>query len=255
MLPPESRAEPAIGAAMFSPARSASPCSFVATSRRSAAAGPWSHRRPQGGVLGDASDPGRRTRRIGIGGDGHHPAARKASDRPRAPARHGRTTSPRRRRRRRDEVRQFACPFPATPATPSISPAYTVRSRPRKPEPSPTPVELHVAQLERRPSRPTGSSAVLRTGSTLSPTIAVTSSSLEMLAVGRVLEHHPARAQHGHPVGDVADLAHLVGDDHDAGALGAELADDGEEPVDLRRREHARRLIEDQHVRTRPAGP
>ena len=56
-------------------------------------------------------------------------------------------------------------------------------------------------------------------------------------------------AQHGDLVGDLADLAHLVGDQHDADALGAQRADHAEQPVHLDRGQHARRLVEDQDLR------
>ena len=55
-------------------------------------------------------------------------------------------------------------------------------------------------------------------------------------------------AHHGDDVGDLADLAQLVGDEDDGLALAAQRSQDAEEVVDLLRRQDGRRLVEDQDV-------
>ena len=57
-----------------------------------------------------------------------------------------------------------------------------------------------------------------------------------------------AAAQHADAVGDLEHLAQLVGDEDERLAGVAERADDAEELGDLLRRQHRRRLVEDQHV-------
>ena len=57
-----------------------------------------------------------------------------------------------------------------------------------------------------------------------------------------------AAAQHGDPVGDLEHLVELVGDEDDRLALGGEAADDREELLRLLRRQHGRRLVEDEDV-------
>ena len=54
--------------------------------------------------------------------------------------------------------------------------------------------------------------------------------------------------QHGDAVRDLEYLAQLVGDEHDRLALRDQAANDREEFLDLSRREHGRRLVEDQDV-------
>ena len=73
---------------------------------------------------------------------------------------------------------------------------------------------------------------------------------LDQLGVGEVagvlgVEDHLPTSQHGHLVGDRADLAQLVRHQHHAQALVAQLGDDAEQGLDLLRRQHARRLVED----------
>ncbi len=57
-----------------------------------------------------------------------------------------------------------------------------------------------------------------------------------------------AAAHDGHVVGDVEDLAQLVGDEDDRLALGPQLAEDGEELVGLGGCQHTRWLVEDQDL-------
>ena len=64
---------------------------------------------------------------------------------------------------------------------------------------------------------------------------------------GRLRRHDATPPQHGDAVGDGDDLAQLVGDEHDADALGAQPADRAEQGVDVQRGEHSGRLVEDQH--------
>ena len=54
--------------------------------------------------------------------------------------------------------------------------------------------------------------------------------------------------KHRDAVGDREHLTQLVGDEHDRLALVDEAADDAEELVDLARREHRGRLVEDEDV-------
>ena len=58
-----------------------------------------------------------------------------------------------------------------------------------------------------------------------------------------------AEADDGDAVGDLADLAQLVGDEHDRGAGLLELAHDAHQLVGLLRGEHRGRLVEDEHPR------
>ena len=57
-----------------------------------------------------------------------------------------------------------------------------------------------------------------------------------------------AAADDGDGVGDLADLAQLVGDEDDGGARGLELAHDGDELVGLLRGEHGGGLVEDEDL-------
>ena len=49
-------------------------------------------------------------------------------------------------------------------------------------------------------------------------------------------------------VGDAQHLFELVADEQDRAPLGAQLAHQRQQFLDLRRRQHGRRLVEDQHV-------
>ena len=73
----------------------------------------------------------------------------------------------------------------------------------------------------------------------------------ELRAVGlgrRYMIDHAAGAHHGDAVGQRHDLAQLVGDQDDGPALVSQRPQDAKEVVDLLRREHTRRLVEDQDV-------
>ena len=83
--------------------------------------------------------------------------------------------------------------------------------------------------------------------STLRPTISSASSSVEVSAVAPV-RHHRALAHDRDVVGHRHDLAQLVGDQHDRAALVAQVAQDAEQMVGLLRRQHAGRLVQDQHL-------
>ena len=58
-------------------------------------------------------------------------------------------------------------------------------------------------------------------------------------------------AQHGDAVGDLEHLVELVADEDDRHALAHEVLEDAEELERLLRREHGRRLVEDEDVRAR----
>ncbi len=62
----------------------------------------------------------------------------------------------------------------------------------------------------------------------------------------RLCRHDAPSPQHGDAIGDGDDLAQLVGDEHDADALGAQPADRAEQRIDVQRGEHGGRLVEDQ---------
>ena len=68
--------------------------------------------------------------------------------------------------------------------------------------------------------------------------------------LGDELRRVRAAAQHRDAVGHREDLAQLVGDEDECLALAAELADDREQLVDLLRREHRGRLVEDEQLRS-----
>ena len=62
-------------------------------------------------------------------------------------------------------------------------------------------------------------------------------------------QHRPDLApvpEHRDPVRELEHLADLVGDEDEASAVGDHLPEHGEEVVDLLRRQHRRRLVEDQ---------
>ena len=59
--------------------------------------------------------------------------------------------------------------------------------------------------------------------------------------------HHPAPAQHRHPVGDTQHFLQLVRDKDQRLAVGPQLAHHPEQALDLLRSEHAGRLVENQH--------
>jgi hypothetical protein len=61
--------------------------------------------------------------------------------------------------------------------------------------------------------------------------------------------HGPPAPQHGHRVGDRADLLELVGHEHDGRPAVAQPAQGREQPLDLDRRQHRGRLVEDQDLR------
>ena len=65
---------------------------------------------------------------------------------------------------------------------------------------------------------------------------------------GGELGDDAARAHHRHPVGDRHHLLELVGDEEDGLAAGLEAAQQIEEGIDLDRRQHARRLVQDENV-------
>ena len=70
------------------------------------------------------------------------------------------------------------------------------------------------------------------------------------VGVGRLrLADDLAEADDGDLVGDLAHLAQLVRDEHDRGALVAQLAHDAHQLVGLLRGQHRGRLVEDQHLR------
>ena len=76
-------------------------------------------------------------------------------------------------------------------------------------------VDHQPGRVARRPSaRPAAAAAT-------EPTMASTSSSSVSVDGSTPDEDHLAAAQHGGPVGDLADLGQLVGDDHDAEAVGS----------------------------------
>jgi hypothetical protein len=74
---------------------------------------------------------------------------------------------------------------------------------------------------------------------------------LDQLRVGEVgrvgvAQHHPAAAQHGHPVGDRARLVQFVRDDHQREPGLPQCPHRGEQRVHLLRGEHAGRFVEDE---------
>ena len=65
--------------------------------------------------------------------------------------------------------------------------------------------------------------------------------------IGRDGAHHFAVTQDGDAAAGSQHLAQLVRDENDGFALAHQAAQDVEQPAHLLRREHRRRLIEDQH--------
>ena len=136
-------------------------------------------------------------------------------------------------------------PLPATPAMPRISPARTWNDTPL--------------------SRSTPLSSVTRrfsTSSTIGPGWrGLLVDAQQHLAadhqLGQLLgaglggldgRGHLAAAHDADGVGDLHDLAQLVGDQDDRLALAAQAVEDAEQVVGLGRGQHARRLVEDQDV-------
>jgi hypothetical protein len=64
--------------------------------------------------------------------------------------------------------------------------------------------------------------------------------------------HHLAPAHHRNGVGHLHDLAQLVGDQQDRHAVAFQRPQNVEQPVGLVRRQHARRLVQDQDPRPAP---
>ena len=64
----------------------------------------------------------------------------------------------------------------------------------------------------------------------------------------RACDHAPA-PQHGYSIGDRHRFGELVRDQHHDSALGAQVPQQIQERAQLRRREHAGRLVENQHAR------
>ena len=77
------------------------------------------------------------------------------------------------------------------------------------------------------------------------PIILVTRSSTRQV-LDQVLAHQLAVAQHGHAVGDLVHLLEEVAHEQDGHACGPQLADDGEQLLDLAPVQAGRGLVEDQ---------
>ena len=160
-------------------------------------------------------------------------------------------------------------PLPLTPATPTISPGATlIDTSSRRRTPSTSSVTSRTSSTadsadgpRRNPTRPPGASTVAPTAGAIaaSADIGVSDHQIGEPAgvepAGRLRRHDAAPPQHGDAVGDGDDLAQLVGDEHDADALGAQPADRAEQGVDVQGGEHGGRLVEDQHPAVVGAAP
>ena len=138
------------------------------------------------------------------------------------------------------------CPFPSTPAMPTISPARTSKETPRtasRPRSS-----THVRGPRPGAAVSPGWAGGFSTRSTTSrPTISrARPSSGGALARNRV--DLLALPEHGDPVGDLEHLVQLVGDEDDRLPLRLEGADDREELLRLLRRQDRGRLVEDEDL-------
>ena len=137
------------------------------------------------------------------------------------------------------------CPFPATPATPTISPRRTSKRTPlTRSTPSPSSTTRSATSRITSPGR-AGPLSTRRL--TRRPTISSASCSDVVSAVAQGRDD-PALAHDGDGVRHLADLAELVGDEDDRLALAPEGPQDAEEMVGLLRREDRRGLVEDQEV-------
>ena len=144
-------------------------------------------------------------------------------------------------------------PAPTRPASPTISPACTVRSTPVN-----TPARREVPHLEHR--RAPSARVSGRGGKTYSierPVISLISSAVGVSGDGQAGGDGAAVLEHGDPVADLADLLQPVGDVDDGDVLGSEVADHPEEVLDLLLVEHRGRLVEDEQpgVAARAPGP
>ena len=138
------------------------------------------------------------------------------------------------------------CPLPSTPAIATISPACTSIDSPRtasRPRSSRTQRSCTASILSPGCAAPRVTSS-----STARPTI----SSARPPSVGAcALQRRDllAPTQDRDPVGDLEHLVQLVRDQDDRRPPRDQRAQDGEELVDLLRRQHGGRLVEDQHAR------
>ena len=139
-------------------------------------------------------------------------------------------------------------PFPATPATATISPARTVKRDALHGVRAPVAFGPDVLQLERRLARVRGKSLEPRASSSSCPTISEASE--RGVDPSRVDGRHglPA-AQHRHAVGDGRHLVQLVRDEDHRSPLVGHRPQRHEERLRLLRRQHRGRLVENQDPR------
>ena len=137
------------------------------------------------------------------------------------------------------------CPLPSTPAIPTISPAWTTRSMPRR---AGTP-RSSAASTSRSASR--GSRCPAERVATTLFEVAADHQPPERPSIGRAGRHgrdQPSAAQHRDAIGEAQHLVELVADEDDRAAIGREAAQHGQKLVHLLRGQHGRRLVEDQDL-------
>ena len=143
-------------------------------------------------------------------------------------------------------------PLPSTPAIPTISPARTSNETPR------TALELavveHVEVLDVEQRLLGLGGRLLDAEEHVAPDHQPRQLCLGGTRGGQRLDLLAA-PEHGDPVGDLEHLVQLVADEDDRHPLADEVPEDAEELERLLRREHRRRLVEDEDVRAAGRAP
>ena len=137
------------------------------------------------------------------------------------------------------------CPLPSTPAMPKISPSRTVKFRPDRSKPRSS-VTTSSRTSQHAPC-PDGPAACRSRSITSRPTMSVASVCCVADVGSAVPTTRPWRSTVMRSATS-STSRQLVGDEHDRLALRDQAAHDAEELLDLPRREHGRRLVEDQDV-------
>ena len=136
-------------------------------------------------------------------------------------------------------------PLPATPATPRISPSRRRERDPVDADDSPVVAHHEIARLERDPARMRR--ALVDLEDHLAPDHGV--GELGRRGVRRFESGDDLAApHHRHAVGQVHDLAQLVGDEDDGLVLALQHAQHLEQLIGLGRRQHRGRLVEHENL-------
>ena len=141
------------------------------------------------------------------------------------------------------------CPFPDTPAMPSVSPARTSSWTSRRAGQPFVPNCRDAAQLEHWSSRGSGRLGDDVGCSTTASELATYHQPGQRAPVGlcgRRRRHDPAVAQHADAIGDLEHFVQLVRDEDDGEALRRQAAHGPQQAPRLLGREHRGRFVEDE---------